>query len=169
MKNKVVIVIMLLMFITLTGCTSTNTDNEFDLSGEYVYGDCIYLSFFSSSTLESQTLQHKNIYYLNFSDTSMLYYSEDNELDVSYENVNYVSVEKDQNISDILTLNLYGLNMEEFLDSIEYRYDIYRNNLMIGFTIFQGDSHTYIAYTGMGGSSKDIFNIWSIFEIEKTN
>jgi hypothetical protein len=168
MKSKLIIGIMLLMLVTLTGCTNISAQKGTDLSGEYIYGDCVYLSAFFSTTIDIQTQLHKNIYYLNFSDDTMLYYSGEDELEASYENINYVSVEKDLNISDILYINLYGFSFDEFLDTIEYRYDIYRNNLTIGFTIFQSNSQTYIADTSMIGSSKDIFFIWSIFEIVKS-
>ena len=167
MKIKLIIGIILLMLATLTGCTNTNTKHDFDLSGEYVYGDCIYLGLFSSSTIDYQTELRKNIYYLNFSDDTMLYYSGEDELEATYENISYVSVKKDLNITDNITLNFNGLDFNEFLDTIEYRYDIYQNNLMIGFTIFQSNSQTYIADTKMIGSNKDIFFIWSIFEIIK--
>ena len=167
MKSKLIIIIMLFVLVTLTGCTNTTTQHSFDLSGEYIYEDCVYLASLSSSTIDYQTQLHKNMYFIDFRDTSLLYYSGENELEATYENINYVSVEKDLNITDILGLNVNGLDFNDFLDSTEYRYDIYQNNLMIGFTVFQSESHIYIANTGMSGSNNDIFTIWSIFEIVK--
>ncbi len=160
MGKKMVIVFALFMLIFITGCNNEHEEHDFDLSGEYIYGDCVYIYMLSSSTKEYETELYKDLYYFDFSNDTLLYYSDEDELIDTYEEVDYRSVDKDLYVDDVFN---FGIN--EFLDLVEYRFDIYRNDQIIGFTIFQSDTQTYIADTRMLGGSGDIFTIWSIFEL----
>lgn len=156
MKTKIYIVLTLVMLIFITGCTKEE-ENTFNFEGDYSIGELVYNSAFSSYW--GKYPMNHNDYYV-FSEDTLLYYSLEGELLKTYNDIEYRSVEKDLDIDE-----MFSLFSDDFLDSVEYRFDIYSNDKEIGLSVFQSDTKNYIADTRYLGGSKDIFTIWSICEL----
>ena len=160
MKTNMYIIFMIVILLSLVSCSNQKEDSGFDIFGEYTYGDCVYLNPLSSSTLDYQTELYHDIYYYDISEKKLLFYSNADGLLKTYENVEYRKVDIDLDLEDI-----FSLFSDDFLDYVDYRFDLYINNERIGLTIFQSNLKIYIAETRMLGGGNTIFSIWIISEL----
>lgn len=161
MNRKINIIILVLMLLLTTSCSNkTEVENE-DILGSFVYYECIYLVGYSSSTIDNQTGLHQNKYFYETTIDDFLVYDEEDVLIESFENIEYIKVEIDKDIDEFY---LY-FGLEDIFDLMQERYDIYIGNNRIGYSIFIGNDKIYLAETTYTGGSKDIFTIWSLFEL----
>ena len=163
MKNRRVNIIslFLVMFI-ITGCS-----NEIKIENEEIFDTfacykCIYLAPWSSTGIDSQTEQCLNMYFYEITSDKLSIHDEENNLIESFENIEYIRVDIEKDIDEFLL----SFGLEDILDSMQERYDIYINDNRIGYSIFVGIDKIYMAETTYTGGSRDIFTIWSLHELE---
>jgi hypothetical protein len=159
--KKILVSICLIVTIILSSCAQNEKSIVDDLDGDYYYVECIYLSPFSSSTLDAYPGLYGSLIYITFSENIIIYYGNDDETR-SYNQIEFREEEINKDLDDLITLDLNGV-----FETFESRYDIYSNGISVGLTIFVDADKLYLAETGLIGGSKDIFTVWSIVEIEK--
>ncbi|MBI9009342.1 MAG: hypothetical protein JEZ05_04855 [Tenericutes bacterium] len=159
--KKFLVVLCLMGTILLSSCAQNEESIIDDLDGNYYYVECIYLSPFSSSTLDAYPGLYGSLIYITFSDNQIVYYGNDDETR-SYNQIEFREEEVNKDLDDLITLDLNGV-----FETFESRYDIYSDDVSIGLTVFVDGDTLYLAETRMIGGSNDIFTVWSIVEIGK--
>lgn len=160
MKSRLLLVFLVLTaIIPLLSC-SGNENDDFTLSGDYTYGKCVYLSPFSSATIEYRTETNEGLVHLNFVEGSVSIYRE-NEVILNGENPSFTKEVLAKDIDDSI-----NFDMDPFLDSVSDRYDLYCDDEYSGYTIFSNQTNLYLAKIQTLGEEKDLV-VWEIFEIHK--
>ncbi len=160
-SRKIYIVILFLVMFIITGCSNgTEVEND-DIFGSYAYYECIYLANWSSSTIDNQTGLHKNKYFYEITSDKLSIHDEENNLIESFENIEYISVEIDKDLDGV-----FSFGLEDIFDSMLKRYDIYVGDNRIGYSIFIENDKIYLADTTYTGPGRNIFAIWSLFELK---
>jgi len=149
--------LLLTAIFPLLSCTGSD-DDELNLDGEYTYGECVYLSYLSSSTIEYKTETNEGLVYLDFQEELLTIYTLDA---VIFEggNPSYKKEDPSKNIDDTVNLEI-----GQFLGSISNRYDIYSDEEYSGYTIFTSDSNLYLAKIQVLTENSHCI-VWEIFEI----
>lgn len=173
MKNKLLTILLFLLLLFMTSCSTQEEEqvadlydenHPFELMGEYAYGvcDCVYLTPLSSHMQYGSCLETEDTFYFDISDKIFIHYSVEEGLIRTYLDVTYVLVPIKEDLDD-----LFSYYDSDFLDTVTYRFDIYKNQNRTDFSIFENEDHFYIANTRMLGGSKDLFSIWSIYELHE--
>ena len=157
---KKVMIILILCF-SLLGCKNKELEFVENLEGKYFFEECVYLSVFSSSTIEYFSEQHSGIVYVVFNEKSIEYHSTEQAVLV-YDNVEYHNVSMTENLDD--STNLISDNV---LSNFEYRFDIYSDDTYTGLTLFVNEDHIFLAELSLLGSDTFEYTIWTIFTLSK--
>lgn len=159
--KKITMILCFVIIVFLSSCTQSNVSIVDDLDGEYYYVECIYLTPFSSSTLDAYPGLYGSLIYIEFSDDQIIYYGNDDK-SITFIEIEYREEEVKKDLDDLIVLDLNGV-----FESFDSRYDIYSEDESAGYTIFVEGEKLYLAETRMIGGSNDIFTVWSIVEIKK--
>lgn len=162
MKKGLYFIFILCSMISLLGCSNKDEEENIDITGLYFYNECIYVNPLSSSTPENQTNLYKHMRNFEFGDSSLSYTDINDGLLEQYSNIEYVLVDVNTNIDSV-----FNLGINDFLETIDTRYDILNNNEWIHFFILIKGQKVYIAESNTIGENNDIYVIWSVFEITK--
>jgi len=159
--KKFLLSFLLVFMIFLSGCDNNDKTIVSELKGEYYFVECIYLSPFSSSTLDFYPSLDGSLIYIEFFDDQIIYHENDDET-TTYNQIEFREEDVYKDLDDLITLDFDGV-----FELFDYRYDIYSEDVSAGLTIFISEETIYLAQTRMIGGSHDIFTVWSIVEIEK--
>jgi hypothetical protein len=163
MRKIYIVVFLFVVLFFVSGCSKKSEEAVMDLRGEYLIGDCVYLSVASSSTCG---IQVDDVVDFDFGETTMKQYDAEGILQHDYQNISYVLVPTNQYLEDLNDPFILFFP-KEFLENATARFDIFNNSNSIEYSIFVSGDHYYIAETRMLTSSIDNFMIWSIYELVK--
>ena len=162
MRNKTILILMLItLSILLAGC-SKNGDLPKNIMGTYTYSECVYLNPLSSSIMEGYTgSNNKDMFTYQLKENEFIIYTDDNEIIEEYGDVEYIEVDVYLDNDD-----LFNLFASDFLDTIDYRYNIYSDGDRIEYLIYIKDEEIFIAELKDIGGTTNGFSIWAIFNIK---
>ena len=162
MRNKTILILVLITIsILFTGC-SKNGDLPESTIGTYTYSECVYLNPLSSSTIWGYNgSNNKDMFTFQLEENEFVIYTADNEIIEKYLDVEYKNV-------DVYLGNeeMFNLFASDFLDTVDYRYDIYSEGDRIEYLIYTNDDDIYIAELKDVGGTTAGFSIWAIFNIK---
>ncbi|MCK5387932.1 MAG: hypothetical protein KAJ22_01490 [Candidatus Izimaplasma sp.] len=161
MRNKTILILALMtLFFLLTGCSKNGNLPE-NIIGTYTYSECVYLNPLSSSTMDGYTGSNNDMFTYELKEYEFIMYTVDNEIIEEYVNVEYIEVDVYLDNDD-----LFNLFASDFLDTIDYRYDIYSDGDRIEYLIYIKDEEIFIAELKDIGGTTSGFSIWAIFNIK---
>lgn len=172
--KRIVFLLMMMVFVTsLFGCQQSHLVEVENLQGTYWVEECVYLSVFSSSTLDACTFATQNIEYIEFSEDHISYLRSGTEL-LSYDDIKYEEVDVYQDLDDIVFLDIHDVfsNFDYRFDLFQKQYNdvyhVYEGDQFLGVSLFvQGDTW-YLAETEWIGSSNDVFMIWNVYRLSSS-
>lgn len=161
MRNKTILILVLMTIsILLIGCSKTGNLPD-NIIGTYTYSECVYLNPLSSSSMDGYTGSNNDMFTYQLKENEFIIYTIDNEIIEEYGDVEYIDVDVYLDNDDMF--NLFAAN---FLDTIDYRYDIYSDGGRIEYLIYIRDDEIFIAELKDIGGTTNGFSIWAIFNIK---
>jgi len=163
MWNKIVLIIVIASsMILISGCSKENEIIKVDMIGDYTYSECVYLNPLSSATIWGYNgSNNKNMASFIIGETELIIYDSENEIVEEFYDVEYVEVDLDLDID-----NMISLMLPDFLDTVEHRYDIYSDGKRIEYIIYMNDEEIFIAELNYLGGTSTASSIWAVFRIE---
>ena len=157
MYKSIIFLIILITTIVFTGGSNKEVIPNTISKGTLVYSECIYLNPLSSSTRDYFTeINQHNLSY-EIEENKFTIHDRENDSRTEYIDIEYVYVDVYLNIDVVL-----GEELDNFLESVDARYDIYSRGVKIDYIIYIRDEHLFLAESKMIGGDNSVFTIWTI-------
>lgn len=164
--NKTILVAfimtVIIIFSVRTVVKEVSDLPDTEITGIYYYSECIYLHPMSSSTIDSQTEVYMHKLSFDLDDYKFTIYDRENDITKRYWDIEYAKVDVYLDIDDFSSLQL-----DEFLESVDSRYNIYSEDTKLEYIIFFSGENIFIAETQMIGGGNTVFTIFTIFSVGK--
>lgn len=156
--KRLLIIMILLLSVSLTGCKSKEKVKLEDIYGKYYYKECVFLSEQNLFKKESLDEMYKGVARYSLKENSFTFYqSESSTPTISIKNINYQEVEIDYKIQTS--------KPKEILKKCTTRYDVYREDVSQGYSFaFDGEKVYFIEFRYLGDNKH---MVWNIFLLEK--
>jgi hypothetical protein len=149
----------LVIFIFLLGaCEKEKIPTEI-LTGSYTYQECVYLSPFSSSTLDYMTSLHEGDDAVQFHDDSVTYKDTLGHT-FTFQQISYQKEDIYYEIDPVIHDGISSL-----FASFESRFDMYDHDQYTGLTFYLIDDSIYLAEISVIGASSSSYLVTSIYKL----
>lgn len=164
--NKTIIVAFIITIAIVFSVNSIVKEvpdlSETDVIGTYYYSECVYLHPLSSSTIDYQTELYMHNISFDVSEFKFAIIDKVNDTTKNYWDIEFTKVDL------YLDLDEFGrLQLDDFLESVDTRYDVYSAGTKLDYVIFFSGENTFIAESKMLGGGNNIFTIFKIFSTGK--
>lgn len=155
--KKILLVILLLLMVTLTGCKKEKVALE-DIYGKYDFIECVYVNRQNpmQKVLINEMFQNKARY--SIKESSFAFYETDDTIpSISLKSISYRETEINDGIEDA--------EIQKLFKKATTRYDIYKLEVSQGYSlVFTNEEIYFVEYRRLSTETRVV---WSIFEIEK--
>lgn len=156
--KKLIILFLMLISLTLTGCKSKEKVPLEDVYGKYVYKECLYVNSNNTFTKESLNNLYKNKARYSLKETSFAFYeSESTTPTLSIKNIEYVEVEITEEVNDPVA--------KKIIKKASTRYDVYRSGDSQGYSFIFNEEEVYFLEFRYMSNKEHV--VWHIFLLEK--
>jgi len=162
MNKTILVVFLITMTIIFSVRSIVKEIPDTKITGTYVYSECIYLNPLSSSTKEYQTELYFHKFSYRIEENKFTIYDIGNETTKEYGDIEYTKVDVYLDIDEFLSLQL-----DDFLESADARYDVYSDGAKVDYIIFSSGGNIFIAESKMIGGGNTVFTIFTIFSVGK--
>jgi len=152
---KKFLVLYMLMFL-LTGCSNSD-ENEFTIKGKYMYDECVYINFLSSSTKDYLREQYSNVSYIDIDSKEVIHFINEGSNN-EYSNVVFRETSYEEAIGQVSNLDFENTDIVSV-------FDIYSNDEFTGLSIIVSEDGLYIVEAKFLGSNSSYF-VWQIFSLK---
>lgn len=153
------IIYLLCLMMLLSSCTNRNPVIE-DLSGSYSYQECVYLSPFSSATLDYMTSLHEGKDAISFLDDDITYVDTLGET-YHFQQITYHKEDIYHQIDPVIHDGISSV-----FDRFQERYDIYDHDVYTGITLYFIDEEIYLAEIILINTSSTDYLVKVIYKLQ---
>jgi len=156
------IIYLLCLLILLSSCTNRNPVID-DLSGSYSYHECVYLSPFSSATLDYMTSLHEGKDAISFLDDDITYVDTLGET-YHFQQITYHKEDIYHQIDPVIHDGISSV-----FDRFQERYDIYEYDQYTGLSLYIVDEDIYLAEITLINTSSTDYLVKAIYKLQLKN
>lgn len=151
--------ILFFLMILLSSCAHSNpvVDN---LSGSYSYQECVYLSPFSSATLDYMSSLHEGKVAITFLDDAITYVDTAGKTN-HFQQITYHKEDVYHQIDPVIHVGISSV-----FERFQNRFDIYDDNKYTGITLYFVDNDLYLAELALINTSSADYLVQAIYKIQ---
>ena len=155
--KKILLVVLLLLALTLTGCKKEKVALE-DIYGKYDFVECVYVNSLNLFKIDQLNEMYSGKARYSLKENSFAFYeSEEPSPSISLKLINY----KETEINERIDSN----DVKKLFKKASTRYDIYKLDVSQGYSfVFTADKVYFVEFRKL---SNNVTAVWSVFEIEK--